>query len=152
MPFLINLAISAVITGICMGVAFLVFPKLKPKNHAGTAAIVFVVCVWIVSPGLVSFFGEKRPGSWVEREKYSAEVYANVFPENSESKNYRVVAKVDALSKTYAIRSFKFPNGSQVKFDSLERFNFDDFGECSNFITDSEGRTWWVELTGKLAD
>jgi hypothetical protein len=79
----------------------------------------------------------------------SGTYYVNLFPENSESKNYRVVGEVeyDGDSGTYSLMKATFPNGGYITFD-----NYYGVGDGLNFyekdyIEDDERNSWYVELT-----
>jgi hypothetical protein len=133
--------------------------KKSPEKLFVAAAMGFIAIICIVVLNLLcAWFGECVPGSWFERSRYTAEIYVNLFPAGSESKNYRVPALIDAFFddqsdyeggtvwyRVYRLRHVTFPNGGQVKFEE----NNDETLQLGKrvYIEDDEHRPWHIELT-----
>jgi hypothetical protein len=118
------------------------------------------IAVTIVLSQLRAWFGECIPGSWFERSRYTTEIYVNLFPDGSESKNYRVPALIEAdfdeyddgertdSYRVYRLRHVTFPNGGRASFD-----NNDETLKLGKRVSvrDDESRWWRVELTADRA-
>jgi hypothetical protein len=79
--------------------------------------------------------------------KYGSDnYYVNLFPENADSKNYRVVGKVEYVDDEYNLIKATFPNGGYVTFDDYYSISPLEFYEKVH-IEDDDGKSWYVELT-----
>lgn len=117
------------------------------------------------------YYGEEIIGSYFEKPAYRTKYYVNVFPDDKNSKNYRLPADIYVFTK----REESSTSGSidedgivtpSVKFNKkriLEKVywpngGYLDFKDCliedrepgiggKNLCTDNHGRKWYIELT-----
>jgi hypothetical protein len=108
---------------------------------------------------LQDWFRQSVPGAFFERYSYSAEVYVNLFPDGSTTKNYRVPALIEAstredsdggstnLWKVYRLKQVSFPGRGRISFT-----NSDESLELGRkvMLHDDENRKWEVELTADV--
>jgi hypothetical protein len=108
-----------------------------------------------------SFWGNHKIGSFFEQSNYTAQYYVNLFPENSETKNYRLKADIESFVendidqddrahfwKEYHIVRVYFPNGGYISFGEQDNESL-EIGKRIN-QTDNDGEGWGVELTGEM--
>ncbi|MGL4331133.1 MAG: hypothetical protein ACRCSD_11140 [Clostridium sp.] len=89
--------------------------------------------------------GSERIGSIFEKKDYTQYYYANLFPDESNSKNYKVIAEIEAHDKMYRLNKAYFSDGGYKNFDSYftdESLNFEE----PVYIEDNAGNKWTVQL------
>ena len=87
-------------------------------------------------------------GFFMELKYGSGNYYVNLFEEDTESKNYRVIGEVDYDSEfgEYLLIRATFPNGGYISFDNSHFVSPLEFYEKVH-MEDDNGRDWYVELT-----
>jgi hypothetical protein len=77
--------------------------------------------------------------------------YVNLFPENSESKNYRLRGKIDCVEGDCYLLKVIFPNGGYITFE-------DSFGVAplkigeKVYMVDDKGGEWYTEATNEKVE
>lgn len=113
-------------------------------------------------------YGEERLGSFFEKPEYKTQYYVLIFPDNSISKNYKLVADIEVsseidsyedddgsgigvfaypITRSYSHRLINIdkvylPNGGYLTFDDCELEK-----NAKAYCTDQDGRQWTIELT-----
>lgn len=122
----------------------------KGDMAAGNNGKILLCAILVVIAGdfVRAQFGKCVPGSSFERSRYKTEVYVNLFPEGSESKNYRVPALIEADysddRRIYRLWHVTFPNGGRVSFDDSDAML--ELGEQIG-ARSNDGRWWRIEMT-----
>lgn len=90
--------------------------------------------------------GDTTIGSIFEKKSYVENYYVNLFPENAESKNYKVEAEIEKQGQGYYIVKAYFPHSGYITF---ENYGYDESLVLNNKvrITDDKGKIWAIELT-----
>jgi len=98
-------------------------------------------------------FGVQIPGHWNEKANYKTQVYVNVFPNNDNAKNYRLIGDIERYSdcydeygcfSRYYVRRIVFPNKNYIEFDDCEAVL-----AKKESCTDFDGERWSIELTNQ---
>lgn len=78
----------------------------------------------------------------------SGNYYVNLFPEDENSKNYRVIGEVDFDSETgsYSLIKATFPSGGYITFEDYYSIDPLEFYE-KVYLEDDDEIGWYVELT-----
>lgn len=76
--------------------------------------------------------------------------YVNLFPLNSDSKNYKVPGFVVSNDYGFHLQEVYWPNGGTLKFD--DHSDYTDLKVNKKVLAeDNEGRKWYVVLTREKA-
>jgi hypothetical protein len=134
--------------------------KDQIAGFLGTALgfMFIILLIWSLffRPMISRFWGQPIIGAYFEKNRpYDTRYYVNLFPENADSKNYRLVGDITVYDGncydtgdstecdpgTVSLNSVNWPNGGSSYFDdcALEK----DKVLC----TDNEDRGWYVEFT-----
>lgn len=123
------------------------------KSKIFSASLLLSVALSVFLFFSQAWFGVCSPGSWFERSDYETEVYVNLFPEGSTSKNYRVSALIKAnldrhdegVQRVYRLQHISFPAGRRITFDNTPSL------QLGSRVTvyDDEYHPWSVELTSE---
>lgn len=101
-----------------------------------------IIIVWIIILGIIS-------GS-VIFDKYFAikdgEYYVNLFPEKSQSKNYRVPGYIVTDDYGFHLIEVYWPNGGTLSFEKKSYYTDLSVNE-KVLAEDDSGDKWYVELT-----
>ncbi len=121
---------------------------------------VITVAIGIVWAPISIFYQREEVGSLLEKRDYTARYYVNLFPEEHDSKNYRVSADIQATKESYNdgdtsysyrvyyIERAYFPNGGSVSFEDNGYNESLVVGEKIS-VLDDDGKEWYVELTSE---
>lgn len=91
-------------------------------------------------------FGSTQIGNLFERCQYKEYYYVNLFPENAESKNYKVKAQIEKIEDQYFIIKAFFPNGGYITFE--DSYGFDSLVvNKKTSIIDDNNKNWDIILT-----
>lgn len=154
---ILSILISAVLISWVPAVAYAViryvWSCLKRENDVGILAtkkekiLVYGMC-FLISVGYLTmkdYWGSNTIGSFFSRNEFEAQYYVNIFPEDSKSKNYRLIADVHQYDgNTIFLKKVYWPNGGYSTFEDLGD------GLCFEYATswiDDNKRVWRVELT-----
>lgn len=126
-----------------------------PKNMIDRNTLVFwgvvIVIGWLI---IKQFFTVSIPGHWNEKASYETQIYVNLFPNNSDSKNYRLIGDLqkdfqcdgsddnDVCWNTYYVSRITFPNLGYIEFDECDVKLYEKVS-----CIDTHNTTWDVELT-----
>jgi len=108
---------------------------------------VLIICIII---GLFNWFvywadlGEEKIGAFIEKSYYITYQYVNLFPEDSKSKNYRVIGEFEVEHRDIKLKRFAFDNKRIISVDDQDKFNF-GFNEKID-VVDSNGEKWYFEI------
>lgn len=151
-------------------IRIIIWEGLDRKNFISPITIGHALAIYLLfSWGKNSYirsYGDEIIGSYFEKSQYKTKYYVNVFPDDNESKNYRLQADIHVYSDTeegetsedrfgqehtetyttkYIILEKVFwPNGGYLDFDDCQ-LEIGDKVYCS----DQDGRYWYIELTNE---
>lgn len=108
----------------------------------GLIATVLLGVLNLVVPN--SPIGIKRIGALFEKREYITHYYVELFPDGSETKNYKVIAEIWAKDNSYHLQKAYFPNGGYITVE-------EDYGDSLNFdeevsVRDKDGKHWKAQL------
>ncbi len=129
---------------------FNLFGKDNNANKAGITLVLIAISIIGLAALIVpnTAFGVEEIGAILEKNDYTAYYYVSMFPEDSESKNYKVVAEIWATDKNYIIRKAYFPNEGYLTFDGYvfglpdDSLKFDEM----IYIYDDNDDYWNIQL------
>jgi hypothetical protein len=120
------------------------------KVLKGTILIGLLYGIILYSP-----LASEKIGGIFEKSEYTTNYYINLFPENSETKNYLVKAQIHVFTeeydentseRVYRLQEAYFPNGGKITFY--------DYGDSESlslnekvYLKDDSGRYWDIVLT-----
>jgi hypothetical protein len=114
------------------------------KGELLSALVIFLTFIIAVA---VDQFGECVPGSWFERHRYTAEIWATACPDENKTQNARVRALIEADDDEkgggyrYRLMHFTFSRGQRVSFEDNDRALLKFASPCS--VMDDE-KHWWT--------
>jgi len=136
------------------------------KENGGMIVVYTIYIITILSiiwAPLSFFYKEEKIGSIFEKAEYTTQYYVNLFPKNSDSKNYRVKADIYsvvsensytdgdsekvAYNREYYIERAYFPNGGSVSFEDNVGSGESLVLNKKEYLVDDDGEEWYVELT-----
>jgi len=133
---------------------------IKQNNRTTQIICVMVVVGLIYIAILESPMASKEIGSILEKDEYTAYYYVNMFPENSQSKNYQVKAKIYAHTERYdEYKSERYYEIQEAYFPNNGTITFYDSGDLETLeinqkvrVRDDNNRWWEIELTSQKAN
>ena len=115
-------------------------------------AIFFII--GIIYMGIITFYPSKQIGSTLEGTSYEANYYVNLFENNKDAANYRVIGKIKAETddnkKSYYLKKIYLNNGSSISFNNYSELNELKVNKRV-LLTDDNNKEWYVELTTQRA-
>jgi hypothetical protein len=104
-------------------------------------------CLLFLYFNMKDYWGNDTIGSFFSKYKYQTEYYVQLFPENSDSKNYLVSAELEIDSDSIYIIRVKWPNEGYTNFD-IENQQPEKFYRNKKITyTDDQNRNWTIILT-----
>jgi hypothetical protein len=151
-------------------IRIIVWEGLERKNFVSAITIGHALAVYLLfawgKNSYIRSYGDEILGSYFEKSEYKTQYYVNVFPDDEDSKNYRLPADIHVYSETeegetsedrfgqehtetytnkYIILDKAFwPNGGYLDFHDCQ-VEIGDKVLCS----DQDGRNWYIELTNE---
>lgn len=128
--------------------------NIKFDKKINTLIFISVTC-FIINEISSSPLGSTQIGSLIEKPEYTEKYYVYLYPEGSQSKNYKLEADISAKiikyeegsEREYFIDKAYFPNGGYIAFDYED--NYSDplqIGKRTTF-RDNKSKYWDIELT-----
>lgn len=114
---------------------------------AGTA--IFVVLILGILNDIVprTPFGSEEIGGLFEKNNYSAYYYVLLFPDDSDSKNYKVIAEIEADGRDYTIERAYLPEGGYVTFNDLLFYSDEKVAFNQKIrLPDEDDNVWEIQL------
>jgi hypothetical protein len=139
--------------------------KKEIGEKIGGYIICLMIVIGVIWAPLSFFYKEEKIGSIFEKTEYRTQYYVNLFPEDSNSKNYRVKADIYSVLNSYSytdgdsertvsnreyyITRAYFTNGGSISFeDSVGSGDSLIVGKKEYLVDDDKGE-WYVELTNE---
>lgn len=129
--------------------------KLKEYHKVNKVLKGAIIIGLLYGITLYSPLASETIGGIFEKSEYTTNYYVNLFPENSETKNYLVKAQIhvfteeydeDTYERVYRLEEAYFPNGRKITF-----YNYGDSESLSLnkkvSLKDDSGQYWDIVLT-----
>lgn len=137
------------------------FPDYWSDKDGGNIGKAIMIMAVIGLINLAIPYNSTQIGSFFEKSEYAEYYYVHLFPEDSQSKNYLVKAKIraniedygpeDGNERHYHIEEAYFPNGGKITFNEYGDFETLKL-EQKIYTKDDNGAEWEILLTAKKAN
>lgn len=130
------------------------FKKGNPclRKHIISCLITISIIASTSYISMKAFWGTDTIGSFFSKYEYDTKYYVQLFPENSESKNYYVPAELHVKENRLSIKRAYWPEkGYTTFYKNGNDDSYDFYSTKITSLTDDKGKRWYVILSDEKA-